>query len=126
MPSSTRVAASCISSTIDTQTRTLPACARTTPLFPPRSETPDCLAVLPNLPTSPGLAGGHYYTYARTLSKVRTAEWYNYNDSYVSKMSADSVRTPNAYILFYQRRAWNGGHQGPPIVPTPADDGGAI
>ena len=44
-----------------------------------------------------GLAGGHYFTYARTLSKVRTAEWYNYNDSYVSKMSADDVRTAAAY-----------------------------
>ena len=59
------------------------------------------------------MAGGHYYTYARTLSKVRTAEWYNYNDSYVSKMSADAVRTPAAYMLFYQRREWNGGRAGP-------------
>ena len=75
-----------------------------------------------------GLAGGHYFTYARTLSKVRTAEWYNYNDSYVSKMTADAVRTPAAYMLFYQRRSWNGGREGPPIVPipAPADAGGGV
>ena len=46
-----------------------------------------------------GRAGGHYYTYARTLSKTRVAEWYEYNDSYVSKMHAKAVRTPNAYVL---------------------------
>ena len=82
-----------------------------------------------------GLAGGHYFTYARTLSKVRTAEWYNYNDSYVSKMSADDVRTAAAYsectrtplaslplcsrpspcctVLFYQLRSWEGGRGEP-------------
>jgi hypothetical protein len=89
-----------------------------------RAQRPLTLPCCQTCRRSSGLAGGHYYTYARTLSKVRTAEWYQYNDSYVSKMSADAVRTPNAYVLFYQRRAWNGGHQGPPIVPTPADDGG--
>ena len=68
-----------------------------------------------------GMAGGHYYTYARTLSKVRTAEWYNYNDSYVSKMSADAVRTPAAYMLFYQRREWNGGREGP-VDSQPEED----
>ena len=68
-----------------------------------------------------GIAGGHYYTYARTLSKTRTAEWYNYNDSYVSKMSADAVRTPNAYVLFYQRREWNGGRGGAPAAPSTDD-----
>ena len=46
-----------------------------------------------------GRTGGHYYTYARTLSKTRVAEWYEYNDSYVSKMHAKAVRTPNAYVL---------------------------
>jgi hypothetical protein len=77
-----------------------------------------CVACACAIESLPGLAGGHYYTYARTLSIVRTAEWYNYNDSYVSKMSADAVRTPAAYMLFYQRRAWNGGREGPPTTTT--------
>jgi hypothetical protein len=76
---------------------------RQTPLI---SSTCGCVLDM----TLVGLAGGHYYTYARTLSKVKVAEWYNYNDSYVSRIhNPEEVRTPCAYVLFYQRRGWNGG-----------------
>ena len=92
---------------------------------------------------SGGTGGGHYYTYARTRSKRKVAEWcppppppppppprpnrsgrdvvalppsplspflwlprrFNYNDSYVSPMDARNIRTPAAYVLFYERRS---------------------
>ena len=34
--------------------------------------------------------------------------------------TSHAAGTPNAYILFYQRRVWNGGHTGAPVVATPA------
>ncbi|KAJ3415870.1 CSN-associated deubiquitinating enzyme Ubp12 [Chytridiales sp. JEL 0842] len=48
-----------------------------------------------------GLGGGHYTAYAKN---GLDNQWYNFDDSHVSKTSEDSVMTPAAYLLFYQRR----------------------
>ncbi|KAK0389430.1 hypothetical protein NLU13_3005 [Sarocladium strictum] len=50
-----------------------------------------------------GLGGGHYTAYARNFAD---GEWYNYNDSSVSKVKdPSSVVTSAAYLLFYRRRS---------------------
>jgi ubiquitin carboxyl-terminal hydrolase 4/11/15 len=65
-----------------------------------------------------GLGGGHYRAYAKNPSD---AEWYHFDDSYVTKSSAeDSIvsvpsryfspwltacQNANAYLLFYRRRS---------------------
>lgn len=49
-----------------------------------------------------GLGGGHYTAFCR--NKVDD-QWYNYDDSRVSKASAESVKNNRAaYLLFYKRR----------------------
>ncbi|KAJ3115644.1 CSN-associated deubiquitinating enzyme Ubp12, partial [Nowakowskiella sp. JEL0407] len=48
-----------------------------------------------------GLGGGHYTAYAKNAVD---GEWYNFDDSHVSKISPDRVMTEAAYLLFYQRR----------------------
>jgi len=48
-----------------------------------------------------GLGGGHYTAYARNFE---TGQWYNFDDSIVSPIQVDSVRTSAAYLLFYRRR----------------------
>ncbi|XP_033647195.1 ubiquitin carboxyl-terminal hydrolase 15-like [Asterias rubens] len=48
-----------------------------------------------------GLGGGHYFSYAKN---VKTKQWYNFDDSSVSKVDADSVVTKGAYVLFYIRK----------------------
>ncbi|XP_068635943.1 ubiquitin carboxyl-terminal hydrolase 9-like [Aristolochia californica] len=47
-----------------------------------------------------GLGGGHYTAYAKLLKENK---WYHFDDSYVSAVSEDSVKTSAAYVLFYQR-----------------------
>ncbi|QRW17479.1 ubiquitin carboxyl-terminal hydrolase [Rhizoctonia solani] len=49
-----------------------------------------------------GLGGGHYRAYAKNLSD---GEWYHFDDSYVSKSSAEDSVNANAYLLFYRRRS---------------------
>ncbi|KAG8687461.1 CSN-associated deubiquitinating enzyme Ubp12 [Ceratobasidium sp. 423] len=49
-----------------------------------------------------GLGGGHYRAYAKNLSDN---EWYHFDDSYVTKSSAEDSINANAYLLFYRRRA---------------------
>ncbi|QRW03468.1 ubiquitin carboxyl-terminal hydrolase [Ceratobasidium sp. AG-Ba] len=49
-----------------------------------------------------GLGGGHYRAYAKNPSD---GEWYHFDDSYVSKSSAEDSVNANAYLLFYRRRA---------------------
>ncbi|GFT07774.1 ubiquitin carboxyl-terminal hydrolase 8 [Nephila pilipes] len=44
------------------------------------------------------LEGGHYTAYCNTSSQ----KWYKYDDHEVSEISASSIRTPAAYILFYR------------------------
>ncbi|GMK56830.1 hypothetical protein CspeluHIS016_0306700 [Cutaneotrichosporon spelunceum] len=49
-----------------------------------------------------GLGGGHYTAFCR--NKV-DGQWYNYDDSRVSKASIDAVKNNRAaYLLFYKRR----------------------
>lgn len=47
-----------------------------------------------------GLGGGHYSAYAKL---VEEDSWYHFDDSHVSPVSEDSVRTSAAYVLFYRR-----------------------
>ncbi|KAJ3328167.1 CSN-associated deubiquitinating enzyme Ubp12 [Blyttiomyces sp. JEL0837] len=51
-----------------------------------------------------GLGGGHYTAYAKNRLDD---QWYNFDDSHVSKISEDGVMTDAAYLLFYQRRRAN-------------------
>jgi len=48
-----------------------------------------------------GLGGGHYWAYAKNLIDKK---WYTLNDSSVSRMSPEKVRTSDAYLLFYVKR----------------------
>jgi len=49
-----------------------------------------------------GLGGGHYTAYAMVDD-----EWYNFDDSRVSKVQdPESVKTTAAYVLFYKLRGW--------------------
>ncbi|KAJ3097269.1 ubiquitin carboxyl-terminal hydrolase [Phlyctochytrium planicorne] len=48
-----------------------------------------------------GLGGGHYTAYAQNPID---RQWYNFDDSHVSKTEEESLKTEAAYLLFYQRR----------------------
>jgi len=48
-----------------------------------------------------GLQGGHYFAYCKNFID---GEWYEFNDSNVSKISEKNVVTDNAYVLFYKRK----------------------
>ncbi|XP_022104012.1 ubiquitin carboxyl-terminal hydrolase 15-like [Acanthaster planci] len=48
-----------------------------------------------------GLGGGHYFSYAKN---VKTKNWYNFDDSSVTRVDSDSVVTKGAYVLFYIRK----------------------
>ncbi|KAF8412057.1 hypothetical protein HHK36_000010 [Tetracentron sinense] len=47
-----------------------------------------------------GLGGGHYSAYAKLMEENR---WYHFDDSHVSPVSEDEIRTSAAYVLFYQK-----------------------
>ncbi|KAI1429243.1 hypothetical protein F5Y12DRAFT_727337 [Xylaria sp. FL1777] len=49
-----------------------------------------------------GLGGGHYTAYAKSFID---GQWYSYNDSSVSKTTADRIVDSSAYMLFYRRRS---------------------
>ncbi|BGP17543.1 hypothetical protein JCM10213v2_005576 [Rhodosporidiobolus nylandii] len=48
-----------------------------------------------------GLGGGHYTAFAKNHENGR---WYDFDDSRVSEISPDRVRSSAAYLLFYRRR----------------------
>lgn len=48
-----------------------------------------------------GYGGGHYTAYCRSSDDA----WHCYDDSHVSRVDADRVQSPAAYVLFYRRRA---------------------
>ena len=51
-----------------------------------------------------GMGGGHYTAYAQNpLDK----EWYEFDDSSVSKVDKNQVVTRAAYNLFFRRRDWH-------------------
>ena len=50
---------------------------------------------------SGGLKGGHYYAYCKNF---KDGEWYEFNDSHVSKIGKKKVCSDNAYVLFYNRK----------------------
>jgi len=47
-----------------------------------------------------GFGGGHYSAYAKL---VNDNSWYHFDDSHVSPVNEDSIRTSAAYVLFYRR-----------------------
>ncbi|KAI8814498.1 hypothetical protein BJ742DRAFT_671533, partial [Cladochytrium replicatum] len=47
-----------------------------------------------------GLGGGHYTAYAKNGTD---GQWYNFDDSHVSKADPTRVVTESAYLLFYRR-----------------------
>jgi len=47
------------------------------------------------------LGGGHYTAYAKNKN---TNKWYKFDDSSVSEIEEERVKTSAAYVLFYQRR----------------------
>lgn len=49
-----------------------------------------------------GLGGGHYTTYAKNQDN-----FYHFDDSFVSKVSEEDVKTKAAYLLFYKKRTSN-------------------
>ncbi|CAN6465129.1 unnamed protein product [Victoria cruziana] len=48
------------------------------------------------------MGGGHYTAYVHHLGENR---WYDFDDSHVSPISEDKIRTSAAYVLFYRRNA---------------------
>lgn len=48
-----------------------------------------------------GLHGGHYTAYAYNSE---AKQWFDFNDSSVSRTQASEVVTQGAYLLFYRRR----------------------
>ncbi|XP_049935881.1 ubiquitin carboxyl-terminal hydrolase 10-like isoform X2 [Nymphaea colorata] len=48
-----------------------------------------------------GMGGGHYTAYVKLHEENR---WYSFDDSHVSPVSKDDIKTSAAYVLFYQRR----------------------
>ena len=43
--------------------------------------------------------GGHYYSYVKSLEDNN---WYNIDDTNISKLEENELVTKNAYILFYK------------------------
>ncbi|BGP41272.1 hypothetical protein JCM10449v2_005249 [Rhodotorula kratochvilovae] len=48
-----------------------------------------------------GLGGGHYTAFAKNHENGR---WYDFDDSRVSEISPDRIKSSAAYLLFYRRR----------------------
>jgi len=48
-----------------------------------------------------GLGGGHYTAYCQMPDD---SKWYSFDDSGVTEMNPDGVKSPAAYVLFYRRR----------------------
>ncbi|KAI9312465.1 hypothetical protein BX666DRAFT_1987680 [Dichotomocladium elegans] len=48
-----------------------------------------------------GMGGGHYTAYAQNW---KDEKWYNFDDSHVTEVTAESSKTNAAYLLFYKRR----------------------
>ena len=77
-----------------------------------------------------GLGGGHYWAYCKNLINKK---WYTLNDSSSSQMDNASVKTQDAYLLFYARRGFDGSSVNAakddadrasivPITPEPSEE----
>ena len=51
-----------------------------------------------------GLHGGHYFAYCKNYLDNN---WYEFNDSNVSKIEKKDIVTKGAYVLFYSKREKN-------------------
>ncbi|ORZ14952.1 hypothetical protein BCR41DRAFT_80413 [Lobosporangium transversale] len=49
-----------------------------------------------------GLGGGHYTAYAKN---EKLNQWYSFDDSHVSPVNKEAIKTSSAYLLFYRRRS---------------------
>lgn len=47
-----------------------------------------------------GMGSGHYTAYIKLLDENR---WYNFDDSHISPINAEDVKSAAAYVLFYRR-----------------------
>ncbi|CAL9099304.1 unnamed protein product [Musa acuminata var. zebrina] len=47
-----------------------------------------------------GLGGGHYSAYAKLIEED---SWYHFDDSHVSPVEEDEIKTSAAYVLFYRQ-----------------------
>jgi ubiquitin C-terminal hydrolase len=47
-----------------------------------------------------GVMGGHYYAYVKNKNDI----WYEFNDTTVTKINSDKIKTPNAYCFFYRKK----------------------
>ncbi|XP_058104994.1 ubiquitin carboxyl-terminal hydrolase 9-like [Magnolia sinica] len=47
-----------------------------------------------------GLGGGHYSAYVKLVNENR---WYDFDDSHVSPVGEEAIKTSAAYVLFYRR-----------------------
>ncbi|XP_043715927.1 ubiquitin carboxyl-terminal hydrolase 9-like isoform X2 [Telopea speciosissima] len=64
-----------------------------------------------------GLGGGHYSAYAKLIDEDR---WYHFDDSHVSPVNEDGIKTSAAYVLFYQRVKPKMGAEGSSKVHSPS------
>eukprot|EP00158_Paraphelidium_tribonemae_P007839 Partr_v1_DN28377_c1_g1_i3_m79201 putative ubiquitin carboxyl-terminal hydrolase len=63
-----------------------------------------------------GLGGGHYTAYAKN---ALDDSWHDFDDSRVSKIDENTVKTKSAYLLFYQKRSSSKMEfKGPPMAAT--------
>jgi ubiquitin carboxyl-terminal hydrolase 4/11/15 len=61
------------------------------------------------------MGGGHYTAYGKNFN---TGVWYDFNDSYVSRVDPSRIVSRQAYVLFYRRRP--AGAPAPAIAATSA------
>ncbi|KAM7257841.1 hypothetical protein ACFE04_013582 [Oxalis oulophora] len=47
-----------------------------------------------------GMGSGHYTAYIKLLDENR---WYNFDDTHISPINEEEVKSPAAYVLFYRR-----------------------
>ncbi|KAJ9141160.1 hypothetical protein P3X46_031732 [Hevea brasiliensis] len=52
-----------------------------------------------------GMGSGHYTAHIKLLDENR---WYNFDDSHISSITEDEIKTASAYVLFYRRVKTNG------------------
>jgi hypothetical protein len=64
-----------------------------------------------------GVMGGGHYT--AVVKNCKDGAWYGFDDSKVSSLKASDACTPNAYVLFYERRGRPARWAGIQVPPAP-------